>query len=275
MHAPDELPADLSQAEAFYELVSRDGDTATYRSSLHAQGAWNPGEQHMAPATGVLVHELSLLSPRPEVRPARFSLDIIGFIPGGEFTVTTRMIRPGRTIELAEAVMEAGGRTCIVARAWRLATGDTSAIAQVQENPLPAPEDMDSWSPGQDWGGGYIASLTAHRDRTSAPGHARVWLGNDVPMVAGEDTSDLVKLLGMVDTANGVSLATRPGEWLFPNVDLQIHLFRLPQGRRLGLETRQTFGADGVGLTSSVLHDEHGPFGRAEQILTVRPMQGS
>ncbi|MEG1157701.1 MAG: thioesterase family protein, partial [Acinetobacter sp.] len=30
------------------------------------------------------------------------------------------------------------------------------------------------------------------------------------------------------------------------------------------------YGDDGIGLTSAVLHDEQGPFGRSEQILTLR-----
>jgi hypothetical protein len=61
-----------------------------------------------------------------------------------------------------------------------------------------------------------------------------------------------------------------PKEWAFPNLDLQIHLHRLPRGPWLGLETVQQYGADGIGLTSSVLHDIYGPFGRSEQILTLR-----
>lgn len=36
---------------------------------------------------------------------------------------------------------------------------------------------------------------------------------------------------------------------------------------------RTTYGDDGIGLTSSVLHDIYGPFGRSEQILTLRPIQ--
>jgi hypothetical protein len=36
----------------------------------------------------------------------------------------------------------------------------------------------------------------------------------------------------------------------------------------LGLETVQQYGSDGIGLTSAVLHDVYGPFGRSEQILT-------
>lgn len=39
MHAPDQLPPDLSSADAYYELVSREGDTGTFRSTVHAQGA--------------------------------------------------------------------------------------------------------------------------------------------------------------------------------------------------------------------------------------------
>lgn len=268
--APDRLPEDLAEAEAYYVLDARDGDTARYRSTVHAQGAWNPGEQHMAPATGLLVHELERFQAREGLRIVRVSLDILGLIPGGGFTVTTRMVRPGRRIELIEATLEAHGRTSIVARAWRLATGDTSAVAHVQEPSIPGPEKCVERELSARWPGGYIASLTGLGDPASGGGQGMAWLSNDLEMVDGEETTPLVRLLGMVDTANGVAARLDPRAWAFPNVDLQIHLFRAPIGRRLGLRVLQSVGEDGVGLTSSVLHDEQGPFGRAEQILTVR-----
>jgi hypothetical protein len=34
-------------------------------------------------------------------------------------------------------------------------------------------------------------------------------------------------------------------------------------------------GPTGLGLTSTTLHDERGPVGRAEQILTVRRLPGA
>ena len=75
--------------------------------------------------------------------------------------------------------------------------------------------------------------------------------------------------MGMVDTANGVvPRIHQPNtiEWFFPNLDLQIHLHRMPVGRWLGLETvQQQFGSAMVGLTSSVLHDAHGAFGHASR----------
>jgi hypothetical protein len=64
-----------------------------------------------------------------------------------------------------------------------------------------------------------------------------------------------------------------PGEWLFPNIDLTVHLHRDPLGgpeHWVGFDTQVTFGREGVGLTSTTLHDEGGAVGRAEQILTLR-----
>ena len=123
------------------------------------------------------------------------------------------------------------------------------------------------------WPGGYIASLQvkAHPDRRAGKGI--VWLNTPIEMVEGQETSDFVHIIGLIDTANGI--VPRRGSdrsWGYPNLDLQIHLHRIPQGRWLGLETTQQYGSSGIGLTSSILHDVHGPFGHSEQILTVRPL---
>ena len=76
--------------------------------------------------------------------------------------------------------------------------------------------------------------------------------------------------LSVVDTANGIAVRQDPREWMFPNVDLSVHLWRQPVPGWVGLDTTVVFGTGGVGLTSSTLHDVEGPVGRCEQILTVR-----
>ncbi|MFF5790968.1 thioesterase family protein [Paeniglutamicibacter sp. NPDC012692] len=246
----------------------------TYRSTVHAQGAWNEHEQHMAPATGILVHAMEKFQPRADMRMARISLDIHGIIHGGEFEVRTRMIRPGKTIELIEGEMVSQGRTCIVARGWRLKTLDSTAVAASEDEPVVHPEELVTFDGMTPWPGGYIRGLEFRGADGHRPGKGVVWMRNDFEMVEGTETSDLVRLMGMVDTANGVAprVAPGPGSWMFPNVDLQIHMHRAPEGQWLGIEAQQTYGADGIGLTSAVLHDLHGPFGRSEQILTVRPL---
>ncbi|PAT62912.1 thioesterase family protein [Psychrobacter sp. JB193] len=267
---------------AYYTFIKREQQengisVVHYQPTKHAQGAWNEHEQHMAPATGVLTAELNGYAPQDNMRIARISLDILGLIPLDDFTITTRCIRPGKTIELIEAVMSSRGRDAIIARAWRLMTQDTSEIAGIEDQQSAhKPEDLSAWDGMKGWPGGFIESVRLVTDTQRRPGRGMIWITNDVEMVEGIPTDDLVHLLGMVDTANGVvprvGLGLSKLEWMFPNTDLQIHMHRKPQGRWLGIDAVQQYGDDGIGLTSAILHDTQGPFGRSEQILTIRPM---
>ena len=126
-----------SEGEPYYVALG-DGH---YESTVHAQGAWNPHEQHMAPVSGILAHSLERFQPRPELRMARVSYDILGLIPGGEFEIVTTMLRPGRTIELVQAELVSGGRTAVRATAWRLQKSDTSAIAGIEDERMPGPDE--------------------------------------------------------------------------------------------------------------------------------------
>lgn len=257
-------------AESYYHQLS----PGRFESTIHAQGAWNPHEQHMAPATGILAHCLAAHEPRDGMRIARLSFDILGLIPGGEFTVETTTIRPGRTIELVQAEFKAQGRTAIRGTAWRLMQADTTAVAAIEDEPMPGPDELGPSQQGMGgWPGGYIASLDFRQVPGHRPGRGQVWIHTEHPVLDGIHSSDFVRLMGLVDTSNGIAarVSPGPGSYMFPNVDLQIHLYREPTGEWLGLDNRVTFGADAIGLTSSVLHDVDGPFGRAEQILTVRP----
>ncbi len=261
---------------AYYQLIRRDvaqdGSTcAYYCSNVHAQGAWNPHEQHMAPATGIISYELEQFMPRPDLRIGRVSLDIYGLIAFGEFSIHTKVIRAGKTIELIEASMQANGKTCIVARAWRMMTQDTTSIQGLEDVVVQQPEQLPVWMGMRMWPGGFIQSINARcNEAKRQAGRGLVWVSTELDMVEGTVTSDFCRSMGMIDMANGIVPRQSPKEWAFPNLDLQIHLHRLPRGPWLGLETVQQYGADGIGLTSSVLHDIYGPFGRSEQILTLR-----
>lgn len=271
LELPD--PATLEPgAPAYYRRIDDEAEGARFRPTLHVQGAWQPGEQHMAAISGLLVHELERHLPRPELRLARISFDILGVIPAAETTIAVRILRPGRTIELLEATATIGGRPAVRATAWRLQRGDTAAIAGHGGTPLPPPEQFEVHDVAAMWPGGYIASLEFRPGPRSEPGAGITWLRSRPVLVADEPISELARLAALVDTANGSCTRVDPRRWMFPNTDLGVHLFREPSGGWLGLDTQQDFGPDGIGLTSSVLHDRQGPFGRSEQILTVRPL---
>jgi hypothetical protein len=252
-----------------YERVGVD----RYRPTGHVQGAWNEHEQHMSPVAGLLAHAVLAHEPRPDLQLARVGYDILGMIPLAPGRVTVRTVRPGRTVELVEATLAVDGRDVVRATAWRLSRHDTAAIAGGGPEPMPAPRTMPVWPGTHLWTGGYIGSLEIRRSPDATPGRAQAWVRSDVALLAdGEDAAPTAAFLRLVDTANGIATRADPREWMFPNVDLTVHLFREPVGSWVGLDTTVVFGTAGLGLTTSWLHDELGPVGRAEQALTVRPM---
>lgn len=257
-----------SVTEAYFHRVADD----RYRATAHTGGAWSETEQHIAPLCGLVVHAIERFAGEDGLVVGRVTFDILGVIAIEEFDIAVETVRPGRTIALLEAVVTARGRTVLRARAWRLAGSDTSAVSGGQPDPIPAPADVPAWPMSSRWPGGFIASVDVRRVADTAPGRTTAWVDTPLELLAGEEVSTLARFVGLVDTANGVSVRESPEEWMFPNLDLSVHLYRLPVPGPVGLQTDVVFGPDGQGLTSAVLHDLDGPVGRAAQILTVRPL---
>jgi len=276
-------------SSSYYEPTGEN----TWRPTEHVQGAWNAHEQHMAPVAGLIAHALETHAPRPDLRIGRITYEILGLMPLEETRITCRTVRPGRTIELVEAEMttvSSPDRPVVRASAWRLAVGDTAAIAGNLPAPMPGPAEIAA-DPSPEatvlmqrlasWPGGFIRSLQAHVTPAPAtePGVERrlAWLCSDTTLLpatpdGGSGASEFANFLRLVDTANGIAARVDPREWLFPNTDLTVHLWRTPAGPWVGLDTSATLGPDGVGVTQTVLHDEQGPVGRAAQVLTIRPI---
>ena len=257
--------------EAYYLRLDAD----RFQPTVHVQGAWNDDEQHMAPLSGLLAHAMERHKPRPGLALARVSYEILGLIGFAPTAVRVRTVRHGRTIELLEAVANVGGRDVVRALAWRLQSRDTEGIAGGLPRTMPPPGLCDPFDATAIWTGGYIRSIEVLRAPGGEPGKGQVWVRTALPLLEGEPVSPVAAYLGLVDTANGMNVRLDPREWAFPNVDLTVHFYRSPEGgpgRWLGLDTLVTVGAQGIGLTSTTLHDERGAVGRSEQILTVRPL---
>ncbi|MEU7025596.1 thioesterase family protein [Streptomyces sp. SBR177] len=248
-----------------------------YKPTAHAGGAWSPDEVHFSPLGGLVVHALDRhLADRPgDAALARISFDILGRIALDECEITVETVRPGRTIELLEATVVTGGRPVVRARAWLLASQDTAAVADTPFEPMPGPDELEPWRMADAWHGGYISSIDVRRTPPVRKGRTSAWISTRTDLVAGEPSSALASYVALVDTANGIAVQQDPARWMFPNLDLTIHLHRHPRGPWTGLDTTVTFGPTGHGVTSTVLHDLTGPVGHAEQILTVRPQPGT
>ncbi|XVX19533.1 thioesterase family protein [Actinomycetota bacterium] len=257
-------------ADAYFERTGPD----SFRATPHVSGAWNTEEQHIAPALGLLAHVVE--TDRDARRDdglivGRLSYDILGTVPVGDMGAAVRVIRPGRTIELVEAALSYQGRDVVLLRAWLLQPDDTAHLHARPLPTIPGPDDTPPWDASAVWPGGFIESAEVRRAQVE-PGHAAFWVRSPVELVAGEPARPLARAARLFDIANGMTVREDPREVAFPNVDLTAHLYAEPQGEWVGFDTRVSFGPGGIGVTSSVLHDETGPIGTMSQVLTVRPL---
>src|SRR5699024_6960399 len=272
------------------------GDSS-FPSILHSQCTWQSGDQHMAVASALVVHELERALPSQKLI-SRITFDILGVIHSGEFDIEVEVVRPGRTIELVEARMvhrgahtgaevpaaDAGSaatvrpgrpRTSVTARAWRLVSSDTSAVAGAEATAFPCRADLQPLEPSSLWPGGYIASLRGAQASDGRPGRRKVWIETDVPLVEHEEDGPYAGFVKYCDAMNGFAVREDPQEVFFPNVDLTIHFLRSPVPGGAGMDIDVGFGDSGMGITHAVLHDARGPVAHCAQSLTVRLPHGS
>lgn len=244
-----------------------------YRPTEHVGGAWDLATQHIAPALGVLAHEVELDRDRRRsdgLVVSRLSYDILGTVPIEAIEIEVEVLRPGRTIELVQATAHHGGRRIVVLRAWLVEPRDTTALAGSELPRIAPPESSEPWDMAALWPGGFIASVDVRRTDLG-PGRSTTWVRTGLPLVADEEVSCFAATAGLLDISNGIAVRADPTRVGFPNLDLTAHFLRDPVEGWLGLDTTVSFGPGGLGLTATVMHDEQGPLGTIAQTLTVRP----
>ena len=240
---------------------------------------WSPQIQHGGPPTGLLTRALSRLAGDDGQAFSRITIDILGAVGLDVNRVRARVARPGRQISLIAADLEVRGpdgryRTAVRASAWRLLTGDSSAVARLPRSPLtPDPDELPQSTgfTGIDgepvpWGGiGFVGTLRiAFTDSRIGPNPA-VWLRPLLPLVDGETITDLESAMTVVDVANGVGTTLRPEEWSWMNTDTTVHLVRAPAGPWLGIDADMATGAHGYAASLAELYDRTGFLGRSAQ----------
>lgn len=259
--------------EAFY-LSRGDG---RYLPTEHTVGPWTPDAQHFGPPSALLVRELEALpqdAKSGERQLARVTVEILGPAPLSELTVSARVSRPGRSVELLSAELAASDRVVARASAWRMAATDTGEVATGTEPPLPSVADCSEalWPTGFRFHGGYLDAVEwrAVRGTVTGTGPAAVWARQRVPLVDDEKPSPLQRLFVIADSGSGASNVLDPAQWLFINSELTVHVLREPVGEWIGLDAVTAIGPRGVGTARSALHDCEGQVAMGTQALLVR-----
>ena len=244
-----------------------------FRATEHTVGPWDPGFQHGGPPAALLARAIEGTSPSWPATVARISVDILGPIPVSEVLVRSRLLRPGRSVELAEAELDAFGRTVMRAQAWRIRQSDpqlppTDSPAHLVPQ-FPATESP-LW-PGRK--GGYLQAIEWRHVAGSwtDAGPATVWARMRNLVLPDEEPTGLQRVMVIADSGNGVSSMLPMDRWLFINTDLTVHLEAIPSGEWICLDARTRIDRLGFGLATSMLYDRDRLVGHGAQSLYVAP----
>jgi hypothetical protein len=271
-------------AEAFFE---RDGDR--YVPSELTRGPWDPGSQHAGPPAALVGREVERIATEGRRRVGRITFEILRRVPIRPLTVGARVVRPGRSVEMVEAVLSDAEAELVRATAWRFREGEVDLPAEVTSAGGPgaagpwsstlrpgfAPpgpdrgEPREFFSTGQDVGYHTAMDYRFVSGAFVEPGPATVWMRGRHPLVAGEEPTPLERVLLAADSGNGISAALDYERFVFINVDLSVHLNRAPAGEWVCLDAITVAERTGTAITDTALYDERGPIGRAAQTLLI------
>ncbi len=256
--------------DAFYE---RSGE-GRYVATELTRGPWDPGSQHAGPPSALLGREIESLEESGEFQVGRVVFEILRPVPIGPVTVTSRVLRPGRRVQLVEASLSGEAGELMRATAWLLRRSElelpTGAVAE--DAPPQGPEE--GWTPeffptGQDAGYHTAMEWKAVAGAFLEPGPATVWMRMRQPLVAGEEPTPLQRALVAADVGNGISAVLDWRSYVFINVDLTVHFERMPEGEWVCVDAVTRPQPTGIGTAESRLSDQHGRIGQAAQSLLI------
>lgn len=246
-----------------------------FRATEATVGPWSADLQHGSPPAALLGRTLERALPRDDARVGRIAFDFLGSVAVGDVSLDVAVERPGSRIELSRARLSVNGRVAMQASAWRIVAqpGRVPPVAPgtAPIPPLPGPQPTLTFLRVPHFGYADGLEWRFAEGAFDALGPAVAWARPRLPLVEGETTSPLARLLLLVDSANGISAELEPSRFTFVPVELTVAIHRYPSTEWMGMRARTTIDADGIGLVHADLFDEEGPLGTALQTLFVAP----
>jgi len=285
-------PQTLSGPASFYL-----SDAGAFASTELTRGPWDGASQHAGPPAALLTRGIEncpgIGADRAARTIGRVTFEILRPVPIAPLLVAAEVIRPGRRVDLVSATLRErdSGEELIRARGWRLLRsevalpsgltstepGSAAALAgrpTGSVGPLPGPQGLTAAGDAFFPTGFEVGYHTGMEYRFAEggfmePGPTVCWMRMRRPLIEGEEPTPLQRVLIAADSGNGISSALEFRTHVFINLDLSVHLHRMPEGQWVGLDSLTIPEPNGVGMSDTMLWDELGPLGRACQTLLI------
>lgn len=245
-------------------------------------GPWDPTVMHGGPPLVLCGRFLADHGgAADEFHLARVTVELVRPIPLAPLTVEVIETRAGRRIQLLDVILRGSdGLELAYARGMRVRRSDNG----LDEDALEMPGPLDLPSPASSVpvrhgyplppGGFYLDAFEIRScdGRTFGPlGPSAAWFKLLVPVFAGEEIGPLDRVLSVGDFGNGISNITPKSSHVYINPDVAVHLHRLPDDDWVVSDAITHARAAGYGTASTVLADQRGLLGVANQSLMVQP----
>jgi hypothetical protein len=245
--------------------------------TLYSRGPWSPDALHGGPPAALLARAVERFDGGEAMFVARLTVELLRPVPIAPLALSTRLLRPGRKVQLVEATLRGDANDVARAVGLRIRRQAVTLPEMPPSDPppfdLPEGGKLSAPPPPHD---GFHNLGVEHRFVRGAftePGPATDWIRLAVPLLAGEETSPLCRVCAAADFGNGIS-SVLTWAYTYINPDLTVYLHRYPRGEWICLDAITRVEPHGVGLAESRLYDREGAFGRSTQALIVERPTG-
>jgi len=254
-------------------IFDRDGDA--FVPTEAALSPWSDQQMHGGPPAMLLAREVEAFPAEQPMFVARMTVELLRPAGRTPLRVRSRLVRPGRKVQVVEASLWSGEQEVARMTAVRIRTGQVEVPVSDDPAPHSLPDGLPAWSGNWRHGGAYHTLGVEVRSPAvgvfAAPGWA--WFRLTLPVVPGEEPSPLQRICAAADFPNGISFVVDPRHTTFINPDLTVYVQRLPVDDWVLVDARTWLEPQGTGMTEGGLYDRAGRIGRSLQSLIVEARQ--
>jgi len=209
---------------------------------------------------GLVAHVLDRIPSPAPMQTTRLTIDIFGAIPLEPVAPVTRILREGRRVQLIEIEFQIEAKTWLRASALRLRTQEGPSYTRPLTHPYP-----DETAKGRQ-AAGWVEAIPVISDFL-VPGPGACWVRFPCEVVAGEALSPLETVTMAADFGSGIASMVPITEWTFANLDIALHLTRLPRSPWILIDATSESAGNAIAISNTRLGDRDGLFGSAHQSI--------
>ena len=257
-------------SESIFEPV---GD-ALYRATEAGLGPWSDQALHGSVPAMLMAREIERFPSELPMFVARMTIELLRPVRRTPLAIKSRLVRPGRKVQLVEASLWDGEQEVARATALRIRRATVDVPQGLEAPPYGLPESLPPWTGAWQTGPAYhLLGVEIRVGEDVQPGKAPgwAWFRLRLPLVPGEEPSELIRVCAAADFPNGISFVVDPRKTSFLNPDLTIYINRLPVDEWVLVDAHTWLEPHGAGLAEGALYDRHGRIGRSLQGLIVEP----